>query len=153
MYERIPQQKKETGDELRLLGEADWVVNSMWEKAMDIDDLPLDWDSSYQAWEGDFAVRKHEFARALFDAARNSSGDDKLRAAVTLNRLLKLAGKDKQAILGELMTTEEAVHGLMREGERAVAQEQSPIERAKAGIKKTIDKFLYRDDDFGSRLK
>ena len=65
-------QPNENQENERLLSDAEWVINSMWKKAMDINDLPLSVDSSYQAWTEDLKRRKNDFARVLFKDARES---------------------------------------------------------------------------------
>lgn len=153
MREGFPQPNDNQENE-RLLSDAEYVINSMWKKAMDVNDLPLSVDSSYQAWSEDLEKRKNDFARVLFEKARASSGEEKFRAARTLKLLVKLLGGSvSQAILKELMTTSEAVQELVRNAEEQVSSKQTKPERVKGKIRKTIDRILMRDDDFDERLK
>lgn len=153
MKEGFPQSNENQENE-QLLRDAEYVINAMWEKAMDVNDLPLGVDLSYQAWSEDLERRKSDFARVLFNKARESAGEEKFRSARTLKILLKLLGDlDRQEILKELMTTDEAVQELVRSAEEQVGSEQTKPERVKGRIQKTIDRILMRDDDFDERLK
>lgn len=103
----------------RLLRDAEYIVNKMWGKAMDVDDLPLSVDPSYQAWSEDLERRKSPFARALFNKARESTGENKLRSAQTLKHLMELLNdSERRELLKELMTTSEAVQKLVEDAER-----------------------------------
>lgn len=138
----------------QLLRDAEYVINAMWRKAMDTDDLPLDTDLSYRAWSEDLERRKNNFARVLFNKARESDGEEKFRSARTLKLLMKLLGEpDKQEILKELMTTNEAVQELVQSAEKQVISEQTKIEQIKGKIEKIIKKILMQDDDFDKGLK
>ena len=153
MREGFPLQNENNKD-ARLLGDAKYVINAMWKKAMDVNDLPLSVDLSYQAWEGDLEARKHAFAIVLFNKAREATGEEKLRSARTLKRLMELLGNSsKQEVLKELMTTEEAVQELVRQAEQQVESKQTKPERLKTKFRKTVDRLLRRGDDFGDALK
>lgn len=153
MKERFEQFDVQQEDE-QLAHDAEWVIHSMWKKAMDVNDLPLSVDASYQAWSEDLDRRKSDFARVLFKKARESSGEEKFRSAQTLKLLLKLIGdSDKQKILKELMTTNEAVQELVRGAEEHIRSKQTKPERIKSKMRKTIDRILMRDDDFDERMK
>ncbi len=153
MKEGFEQPNEQQEDE-RLLSDAEWVIHSMWNKAMDVNDLPLSVDLSYQAWTEDLERRKNDFARVLFNKARESVGEEKFRSARTLKLLLKLLGdSDRQEILKELMTTDETVQELVRSAEEQVGLKQTKPERVKGRIQKTIDRILMRDDDFDERMK
>ncbi len=124
MKENFPSQDEKSENE-RLISDAEYVINSMWGKAMDVDDLPLSVDPSYQVWSEDLERRKSAFARALFNKARESAGEEKLRSAQTLKRLMELLNSvSRQEILKELMTTEEAVEELVNRAEQQVRQRQ-----------------------------
>ncbi len=120
MKENLPSQEEKNNKE-HLLREAEHVVNSIWKKATDIEDLPLSVDPSYQVWTEDLERRKSDFARVLFDKARESSGEEKLHSAQTLERLMKLLNtSERQELLKELMTTEETIQELVHEAEQQV---------------------------------
>lgn len=153
MKEGFPQPNENQENE-QLLHDAEYVINAMWKKAMDVNDLPLSVDPSYQAWSEDLERRKNDFARALFSKARESTGEEKFRSARTLKLLLKLLGNfERQEILKELMTTDETVQELVRSAEEQITAKQAKPERIKGKIRKTIDRILMRDDDFDNRLK
>lgn len=155
MKESFPSQSQYNEQEnVGLLHDAEYVINAMWEKAMDVNDLPLSVDPSYQAWFEDFQKRKSVFAKVLFDNARKEAGEEKFRSAQTLKRLLKLLNaKDQEEVLHELMTTREAVQELARGAEEQVLAGKSATERMKSKFRKTLDRFLRRDDDFDDDLK
>lgn len=147
MKEGFPQTNENQENE-RLLSDAEYVINSMWKKVMDADDLPLSADLSYQAWSEDLERRKNDFARILFNTARKSSGEEKFRAARTLKLLLKLLGDSaRQEILKELMTTSETVQELVKNAEEQVSSKQTKPERIKGKVRRVIDRILLRDDD------
>lgn len=147
----LPDNKQENS---RLLHDAEYVINAMWEKVMDVSDFPLNADLSYQAWLEDFQKRKSVFAKVLFDNARKAAGEEKFRSAQTLRRLLKLLNnKEQQEVLNELMTTREAIQELARGAEEQVLVGKSTAERVKSKFQKTLDRFLRRDDDFDDDLK
>lgn len=144
----------ESGDTQGLLRDADYVINVMWRKAMDVSDLPLSVDLSYQAWSEDLERRKSAFARVLFKSARESTGEKKLHSAQTLRRLLKLLNNtERQALLLELLTTEEAVDELANQSEKQVESKQTKPQRIKGRVRKAVDRLLRRDDDFDDDLK
>lgn len=153
MKEGSPQSSENQENE-QLLRDAEYVIKAMWKKAMDVNDLPLSVDSSYQAWSEDLERRKNDFARVLFNKARESSGEEKFRSARTLKLLIKLLGnQDRREVLKELMTTNEAVQELVRSAEEQVTSKQTKPERIKGKFRKTIDRILMRDDDFDEGLK
>ena len=153
MKENFPSQNENNEDE-RLLKDAEYVINSMWEKTTEIDDLPLDVDLSYQAWRESLENHKSDFARVLFKRARETTGEDKFRSARTLKRLMKLFDNvERQNLLSELMTTEEAVQELIRQAEEQIRPKQTKSERIKSKFRKTVDRLLLRDDDFDDNLK
>lgn len=144
----------ENSENKHLLRDAEYVINAMWRKAMDVNDLPLSVDPSYQVWLEDLEGRKSVFARALFNKARESTGEDKLRSAETLKRLMKLLNNsERQELLKELMTTDEAVQKLVVDAEQEVRSKQTPAVRVKSKFRKTVDRLLHRDEDFDERLK
>src|SRR3989338_11272465 len=105
MNESLPKVENNEEKERRLLRDAEYVVNSMWKKAMDTGDLPLSVDLSYQTWLEDLEKRKSEFARILFKKAREETGEEKLRLAQTLKRLTELLGdSESKKLLKELLT-------------------------------------------------
>lgn len=153
MNEGLPYQDKNFEEE-QILRDAEYVVNAMWEKAMDVSDLPLSVDLSYKAWSDDLEVRKKDFARVLFNKARESNGDENFFAAKTLNRLMKLLNKESQReILGELMTTLEAIKELVTTREQEIESIKTKKERIKSKFKKILDKVFLRDDDFDENIK
>lgn len=79
MKENLPQRSEDE----QLLNQADYLINSLWEKAMDVDDLPLSVDPTYQVWADDLERHKGTYAKILFDKTRQASGTDKLRYAKT----------------------------------------------------------------------
>ena len=104
MKEDSPLENKNNKNE-RLLKDAEYVINAMWKKAIDVNDLPLSVDSSYQAWSEDLERRKNDFARVLFNKAREAVGEGKLHSAQTLKKLIELLNStSRQEILKELMT-------------------------------------------------
>lgn len=118
MKENLPSQDENSENE-RLLRDAEYVVNAMWKKATEVDDLPLSVDPSYQAWSEDLESRKSAFARALFNKARESTGEDKLRSAQTLKHLMELLNdSERHELLKELMTTNEAIQKLVVDAEQ-----------------------------------
>jgi hypothetical protein len=120
MKEKFPLESRNNENE-RILKDAEYVINAMWEKATDVNDLPLSVDLSYQVWSEDLERRKNDFARVLFNRARETAGEEKLRSAQTLKRLMKLLNDvSRQEILKELMTTEEAVEELVNRVEQQV---------------------------------
>ncbi|MDO8522663.1 MAG: hypothetical protein Q7S12_00030 [bacterium] len=148
------QPQNENSENDRFLHDAEYVVNSMWNKAMNVNDLPLSVDLSYQAWLEDFERRKSDFARVLFKSARESAGEDKLRSSQALKRLMELLNNsDRQVLLKELLTTQEAVDELVRQSEQQVESKQTKPERIKGKVKKSIDRFLRRNGDFDDNLK
>ena len=137
-----------------LLRDAEYVINAMWDKAMDVNDLPLSVDPSYQVWLEDLERRKSDFARVLFKNAREAVGEEKLRSSRTLKRLMKLFNDtDRKELLRELLTTQEAIEELARQSEQQVESKQTKPERVKGKIKKAVDRFLRRDGDFDDDLK
>mgnify|MGYP001559055733 CR=1 FL=1 len=153
MKEGFPQSNESQENE-QLLRDAEHVINAMWNKAMDVNDLPLSVDLSYQAWSEDLERRKNDFARVLFNKARESAGEEKFRSARTLKLLFKLLGdSDRQEILKELMTTDETVQELVQSAEEQGGLEQAKPEHIKGKVRKAIDPILMRDDDFHKRLK
>jgi hypothetical protein len=150
----FPKNDVKIAENRRLLSDAEYVINSMWEKSMDVSDLPLSIDSSYQAWGEDLENRKEDFARILFKKARDEHGKEKLRYAQTLKRLVILIGDSQsEALLKKLLTNKDAIFELYKQAEKEVSSEQPKTERAKGKIKRKIDRILGRDDDFGEHLK
>ncbi|MBI2635058.1 MAG: hypothetical protein HYW79_00760 [Parcubacteria group bacterium] len=121
MNENLPKSETNEESEKHLLSDAKRVINSMWKKAMDAGDLPLSVDPSYQVWLEDLEKRKSEFARVLFNKARESVGEDKLRSAQTLKHLMELLNNsERHELLKELMTTDEAIQKLIADAEQQV---------------------------------
>ncbi|MBI2446305.1 MAG: hypothetical protein HYV51_00605 [Parcubacteria group bacterium] len=120
MKENFPSQDEESENE-NLIADAEHVVNSMWEKAMDVDNLPLSVDPSYQIWSEDLERRKSAFARVLFNKARESVGENKLHSAQTLKHLMELLNNsERHELLKELMTTDEAIQKLVVDAEQQI---------------------------------
>ena len=88
MSEEFPKQEYENHEE-RILSDAEYVINALWKKVMDVDDLPLSVDPSYEVWSKDIEARKNDYARVLFKTAREKEGEVGFGAAKTLKRLIK----------------------------------------------------------------
>ncbi len=127
MYEDPPSKDRNSEIENKnLLRDAEYVINSIWKKAMDVDDLPLSVDSSYQSWMEDLERRKSDFARVLFNKARESSGEEKLRSTQTLKHLTELLNNsERQSLLKELMTTQETVDELVYQAKEQIKSKQT----------------------------
>lgn len=138
----------EGNDNENILRDAEYVINSMWRTAIDTSGLPLSIDLSFQAWSEGLERRKSEFARVLFNKAREVTGEGKLRAAQTLWRLTRLLNdSERRVLLSEILTTQEAVNELARVAEEQEESKKSPSRRAKNKLRKVVRRFLGRDDD------
>lgn len=147
-----PLTPSESGGSELLWRDAEYVVNAMWLTAMDKSGLPLSADLSFQAWSEDLKRRKSDFARALFDKAREGIGEEKLRASQTLWRLTRLLNdSERQMLLSGLMTTQEAVNKLVRVAEEQEEPKKPASRSARNKLRKAIDRLLNRDDDFDER--
>ena|SRR3989344_2329233 len=117
--------ENENNENERILKDAKYLINAMWKKAIDVSDLPLSVDPSYQVWTEDLERRKNDFARVLFNRAREVVGEEKLHSAQTLQKLMKLLNStSRQEILKELMTTEEALEELVNRAEQQIRLRQ-----------------------------
>ena len=149
MNESLPKVENNEEKERRLLRDAEYVVNSMWKKAMDTGDLPLSVDLSYQTWLEDLEKRKSEFARILFKKAREETGEEKLRLAQTLKRLTELLGdSESKKLLKELLTNKKAVEELVNRAEEEIILAQTRPEQIKSKLKKKIGRLSSSNDDF-----
>ena len=149
MNESLPKVENNEEKERRLLRDAEYVVNSMWKKAMDTGDLPLSVDLSYQTWLEDLEKRKSEFARILFKKAREETGEEKLRLAQTLKRLTELLGdSESKKLLKELLTNKKAVEELVNRAEEEIILAQTRPEQIKSKFKKKIGRLSSSNDDF-----
>ena len=149
MNESLPKVENNEEKERRLLRDAEYVVNSMWKKAMDTGDLPLSVDLSYQTWLEDLEKRKSEFVRILFKKAREETGEEKLRLAQTLKRLIELLGdSESKKLLKELLTNKEAIEELVNRAEEEIILAQTRPEQIKSKFKKKIGRLSSSNDDF-----
>lgn len=153
MQEYFPTQNKNQENE-HLLKDAEYVINVLWEKATSMSDLVLSVDPSYRTGMEELKKRKNDFAKVLFTRARETNGEEKLYAAKTLQRLMKLIDDaSRRNIFEELLTTDETVQELVRQAEQQTKPETTTLQRTKAKFQKTIDRLLGRDDDFNNDLK
>jgi hypothetical protein len=145
MQERVPSQYG--NEDEPLFEDAGRVVNALWEKATGMSDLVLREDLRYRAWMEDLSKRKNSFAKVLFARARETSGEKKLHAAKTLQRLMKLIDNaSRRKILEELLTTEETVLELVHQAERQTKQKSATLQQTKTKFQKTISRLLGRND-------
>jgi len=151
----IPKNENTETINRRLLEQAMYVINSMWDKAVkDIDELPLDVDLSYQEWLKDLEKNKINYAKILFQNCKITTGEEKLDSAIALKRLLKLLSyEDGRIILNELFTTTEAIDEIINQAKPVAKKERTRLQNVIYAIQATVDKLLRRDDDYDKGLR
>ena len=94
-------------------------INSARDIINDMDALPLSVDTVYQDLEEQLQKRANYYGKALFEQARNTQGDERLKYVRGLDHLMMIVGKEiSQKLLQELMTTPEAIIELHEKAEK-----------------------------------
>ena len=93
-------------------------INRAWETINDIDGLSLGSDFAYQSIAEHLKENAVKFGGALFETARNTQGEERLKYIQGFERAMIIIGKDAaEKLLMDIMTTPEAVQELYRKAE------------------------------------
>ena len=93
-------------------------INRAWEIINDVDSLPLSVDFNYQQIAEHLKENATSFGRALFNMARDTQGEERLKYIQGLERAMIIIRRDdKEKFLSNIMTTSESIQELHRKAE------------------------------------
>lgn len=97
-------------------------INRAWETINDIDGLPLSVDFNYQQIAEHLKENAAKFGMALFDMARNTQGEERLKYIQGFERMMLVIGRDEgEKLLTDIMTTPETTQELHRKAEEELS--------------------------------